>query len=132
MGLGDVGGHWRLAAARLAGRGRREGRPYWLRRRRAAWDARELLAVPLHTGIATWRRHHQRPWHSVAAWSPSLDAAAWRHIEVREGAQGPLVVEVGTRRVVSRTQRRQPGDEALWAVRRSRDRDQDAVVPVDA
>jgi len=61
-----------------------------------------------------------------------LDATAWRRIEVRDGAKGPLVVEIVKRRVVSRTHRRQQGDEELLAVRRSRDRDQDKVVKVDS
>ena len=67
----------------------------------------------------------------MEAWSQSLDEAAWRRIDVRDGAKGPLVVEVVKRRVVSRTHRRQPGDEELLAVLRYRDRDQDEVVKVD-
>src|SRR4029453_5607652 len=55
----------------------------------------------------------------------------WRRIDVRDGSKGPLVVEMVTRRVVSRTHRRQPGDEELLAVLRYRDRDQDEVVKVD-
>jgi hypothetical protein len=61
-----------------------------------------------------------------------LDEAAWQRIDVRDGSQGPLVVEVVKRRVVSRTHRRQQGAAALLAVMRSRDRDQDAVVNVDS
>jgi hypothetical protein len=61
-----------------------------------------------------------------------LDEAAWQRIDVRDGSQGPLVVEVVKRRVVSRTHRRQQGDEELLAVLRSRDRDQDTVVNVDS
>jgi len=50
---------------------------------------------------------------------------------VRDGSTGPLVVEVVTRRVVSRTHRRQQGDEELLVVIRSRDRDQEQVVQGD-
>ena len=64
-------------------------------------------------------------------WSQALDATAWRRIDVRDGAKSPLVVEIVKRRVVSRTHRRQQGDEELLAVIRYRDRDQDKVVKVD-
>jgi len=67
----------------------------------------------------------------VQAWSQALAATAWRRIEVRDGAKSPLVVEIVKRRVVSRTHRRQQGDEELLAVLRYRDRDQDKVVQVD-
>src|SRR5215213_1342472 len=45
--------------------------------------------------------------------------------------KGPLGVEAVKRRVVSRTHRRQPGDEETLVVIRSRDRDQQEVVKVD-
>src|SRR5713101_7128821 len=117
------------------------GRPYWCRRRLAALDERSLLAVPSHTAIRDletplpeYRGKGRRPgrsWHSVQAWSQALDATAWRRLDVRDGANGPLVVEIVKRRVVSRTHRRQQGDEELLAVMRYRDRDQDQVVKVD-
>jgi hypothetical protein len=50
---------------------------------------------------------------------------------VRDGSKGPLVVEAVKRRVVSRTHRRQQGEEELLVVRRYRDRDQQKVVKVD-
>src|SRR5919106_402151 len=77
------------------------GRPYWFRRRLAALGERYLLAVPsnttmrdLETPLPEYRgqgRRPTRPWHSVQAWSQALDATAWRCIEVRDGANGPLV-----------------------------------------
>src|SRR5438128_5438651 len=76
-------------------------------------------------------RRPTRPWQSVAAWSQSLGDEAWRRIDVRDGSKGPLVVEVVKRRVVSRTHRRQPGDEGMVVVIRYRDRDQEQVVKVD-
>jgi len=118
------------------------GRPSWCRRRLAALDERSLLAVPsntairdLETPLPAYRgkgRRPARPWHSVQAWSQALDATAWRRIDVRDGAKGPLVVESVKRRVVSRTHRRQQGDEEWLAVMRYRDRDQDQVVQVDS
>ena len=38
-------------------------------------------------------RRSTRPWQNVAAWSQSLGEEAWRSIDVRDGAKGPLVVE---------------------------------------
>lgn len=76
-------------------------------------------------------RQPQRPWQSVAPWSRALGEDAWHRIDVRDGAKGPRVGDVVTRRVVSRTPRRQQGDEAMVGVRRSRDRDQQQVVQVD-
>jgi SRSO17 transposase len=117
------------------------GRPYWFRRRLAALGERSLLAVPSNTAIRDLEtpppephgkgRRPTRPWQGVPAWSQSLDEAAWQRIAVRDGSKRPLVVEVVKRRVVSRTHRRQQGDEALLAVIRSRDRAQEAVVKVD-
>src|SRR2546428_10705528 len=88
------------------------GRPSWFRRRLASLGERYLLAVPSNTTIRDLEtpppeyggkgRHPTRPWQSVVAW--------WR-IDVRDGSKGPLVVEVVKRRVVSRTHRRQQGDE---------------------
>ncbi len=117
------------------------GRPAWFRRRLAALDERYLLAVPSNTAIRDLEtplpeyggkgRRPARPWHSVQAWSQALAATAWRCLDVRDGAKGPLVVEIVKRRVVSRTHRRQQGDEELVVVIRSRDRDQEQVVQVD-
>src|SRR6266516_600916 len=116
------------------------GRPYWFRRRLAALGEHYLLAVPSNTAIRDLEtpaaspgkgRRPQRSWQSVEVWSQSLDEAAWRRIDVRDGSKGPLVVEVVKRRVVSRTHRRQQGDEELLTVIRYRDRDQDEVVKVD-
>jgi hypothetical protein len=50
---------------------------------------------------------------------------------VRDGAQGPLVVDIIKRRGVSRTHRRQEGAEELLVVVRYRDRDNHRVVKMD-
>ncbi len=50
---------------------------------------------------------------------------------MRDGSKGPLVVEAVKRRVVSRTHRRQQGDQETLVVIRYRDRDQAQVVKVD-
>jgi len=50
---------------------------------------------------------------------------------VRDGSKGPLVVEAVKRCVVSRTHRRQQGDQETLVVIRYRDRDNQQVVKVD-
>jgi SRSO17 transposase len=117
------------------------GRPSWFRRRLAALKERYLLAVPSTTTIrdleaplpeyAGQGRRPTRPWHSVQAWGQAVEASTWQRIEVRDGAKGPLVIEIVKRRVVSRNHRRQQGDEELLTVIRYRDRDQDQVVQID-
>jgi len=117
------------------------GRPYWFRRRLAALGERYLLAVPSNTLIRDLEieppessgrgRRPNRPWQSVATWSQALDEQAWRRIDVRDGAKGPLVVDSVKRRVVSRTHRRQQGDEELMVVVRYRERDNNRIVKVD-
>ena len=117
------------------------GRPYWFRRRLAALGERYVLAVPLNTAMRDLEiappaysgrgRRPQRPWQNVEAWSQPLADEAWCRVDVRDGSKGPLVVEVVKRRVVSRTHRRQQGDEEMVVVIRYRDRDNQQVVKVD-
>jgi len=117
------------------------GRPYWFRRRLVALGERYMLAVPSNTLLRDLEtpppeysgrgRRPTRPWQSVAQWCQSLDDAAWRRIDVRDGSKGPLVVDVVKRRVASRTHRRQQGDEEMLVVMRYRDRDNQQVVKVD-
>jgi SRSO17 transposase len=117
------------------------GRPDWLRRRLAALGARYVVAVPSQTlmraleiepPVSSGRgRPPPRPWQRVEQGCPSLDDEAWRRIDVRDGAKGPLVVDVVKRRVASRTHRRQQGDEETVVVMRYRDRDNQQVVKVD-
>jgi SRSO17 transposase len=117
------------------------GRPSWFRRRLATLDERYLLAVPSNTAMRDLEveppaysgrgRRPTRPWHSVEAWSQSRDDEAWQRLDVRDGSKGPLVVEAVKRRVVSRTHRRQQGDQETLVVIRSRERDQHEVVKVD-
>jgi SRSO17 transposase len=117
------------------------GRPSWFRRRLDALGERYMLAVPSNTSMRDVEveppaysgrgRHPQRPWQPVAAWSQSLDAAAWHRLDVRDGSKGPLVIEAVKRQVVSRTHRRQQGAQETLVVLRYRDRDQEQVVKVD-
>jgi SRSO17 transposase len=117
------------------------GRPSWFRRRLEALGEQYVLAVPSNTSMRDMEveppehrgrgRRPQRPWQHVEAWSQSLDNTAWHRIDVRDGSKGPLVVEAVQRRVVSRTHRRQQGDQETLVVIRYRDRDQAQVVKVD-
>jgi len=117
------------------------GRPYWFRRRLAGLGKRYMLAVPsntlmrdLETALPAYNgrgRRPQRPWQGVEQWATALPENAWRRIDVRDGAKGPLVVDVVTRRVVSRTPKRQQGHEEMVVVMRYRDRDKQEVVKVD-
>lgn len=117
------------------------GRPYWFRRRLAHLGERYLLAVPGNTlmrDLATAPpesssrgRRPKRPWQRIEQWSASLAQDAWTTIDVRDGAKGPLVVDIVKRRVAARTPQRQEGHAETVVVVRYRDRDRQEVVKVD-
>ncbi len=117
------------------------GRPYWFRRRLRELNERYLLAVPSNISIRDLEgsepeysgkgRRPKRPWQSVSEWAEGLGDQRWKRLEVRDGSKGPLVVEAVKCRVVSRTHRRQQGDEELLVVIRYRDRDEQQVVKID-
>src|SRR5713226_4118389 len=117
------------------------GRPYWFRRRLDRLGERYLLAVPGNTLIRDLEaapptysgrgRRPQRPWQGINLWRTSLPAEAWTTIDVRDGAKGPLVVDIVKRRVVARTPQRQEGHGETVVVVRYRDRDTEQVVKVD-
>ena len=117
------------------------GRPAWFRRRLAGLGERYLLAVPSNTLIRDLEtappaysgrgRRPQRPWQRVDQWAQALGEDAWRRVTVRDGSKGSLVVDLVKRRVVSRTPRRQQGDEEMVVVIRYRDRGSQQVVKVD-
>lgn len=117
------------------------GRPYWFRRRLRELGERYLLAVPSNTSIRDLEapepeysgrgRRPKRPWQSVSEWAEGVADAGWKRLEVRDGSKGPLVVEALKCRVVSRTHRRQSGDEELLVVMRYRDREAQQVVKID-
>jgi len=117
------------------------GRPSWCRRRLDRLGEREMLAVPGNTLMRDLEapppaprgrgRRPQRPWQGLEPWQTALPAAAWTTLAVRDGAQGPLVVDLVKRRVVARTPQRQAGHEETLVVIRYRARDTDRVVQVD-
>jgi SRSO17 transposase len=117
------------------------GRPYWFRRRLASLGERYLLAVPGSTLIRDLSspvpaysgrgRRPKRPWQRLDRWSAALPQGSWKTLEVRDGAKGPLVVEITTCPVVARTPQRQEGHRELAVVIRYLDRDQQEVVKID-
>jgi SRSO17 transposase len=118
------------------------GRPSWFRRRLRELHERYLLAVPSNTMIrdleveppaGTGRgRPPQRPWQSVSQWAAAQPASAWTTIDVRDGSKGPLFVQVLSRRVRTRNERRQESpDDELLVVIRYRDRENQAVTKTD-
>jgi SRSO17 transposase len=117
------------------------GRPYWFRRRLDHLGEQYLLAVPCNTQIRDLDtdppeysgagRPPKRPWTRVDQWLGTLDKRHWTKVDVRDGSKGPLLVEVVTRRVVARTDRRQEGHEEVLVVIRYKDRDDRRVLQTD-
>jgi SRSO17 transposase len=104
------------------------GRPAWFRRRLAGDQRRYFLAVPSNTTIRDLEeppppyggqgRRPKTPFRGVRAWCAALPAEAWTKLTVRDGEKGPLEVEIVTRRVESKIDRRVVGfEEALVVVR---------------
>ena len=117
------------------------GRPYAFRKRLHDLDERYLLAVPSNTMIRDLEsepppysgrgRRPSRPWQRMDAFLASRLDNEWTTIDVRDGAKGPLIVEVLTRRVMGRNHRRQQGHEEVFVAVRYRDRDNQHVVKTD-
>ena len=117
------------------------GRPYAFRRDLQDMQERYLLAVPSNTLIRDLEseaplysghgRPRQRPWQRVDRWLAALPETAWTRLEVRDGAKGPLSVEIVKRRVVARAPKRQAGHDEVLVVIRYKDRDDQRVVKTD-
>jgi SRSO17 transposase len=117
------------------------GRPYWFRRRLDRLGERYLLAVPSNTLIRDLETdppayggigpYPKRPWMRVDRWATLRADDEWNEVDVRDGAKGPLIVQVAIRRVVARTDKRQEGHEEVLIVIRYRDRDDQRVIKTD-
>lgn len=117
------------------------GRPSAFRRKLRGRGERYLLAVPSNTTIRDLEtdepeysgqgRPPKRPWLRVDNFAGGLPKSAWTAIDVRDGAKGPLLVEITKRCVAGRNHRRQQGDEELLVVIRYRERDKRRVVKTD-
>jgi SRSO17 transposase len=98
-----------------------------------AMGERYLLAVPSNTTIRDLDgegpsgsqpgRRLKRPFEQVRAWALAQPEQAWRRIEVRSGAKGPLAVDLLMTRVVAQTDRGRIGPEELLVVLRTREDD---------
>ena len=63
-------------------------------------------------------RRPKAPWHSVTQWRQSLYLPAWRRLTVRDGEKGPVEIEMITRRVQTRLERKRTGPEEWLVVTR--------------
>jgi hypothetical protein len=117
------------------------GRPHWFRWALQQRGEQYMLAVPCNTLIRDLEvepptrkgngRPPNRPWVRVDKWLAAQPATAWTTLDVRDGAKGPLIVELLKRRVAARTDKHQQApDEVLVAIR-YRDRDDQRVVKTD-
>src|SRR5712691_5399512 len=89
---------------------------------------RYVLGVPCNTTIrdleAPLPAYHGRgrrpkaPWQSVTDWRPLLSPDAWTHVTVRDGEKGPVEIEMATRRVQTRLERKRTGPEEWLVVTR--------------
>jgi SRSO17 transposase len=117
------------------------GRPYWFRRDLHQRGEQYLLAMQSTTLIRDLEvappegtghgRRPNRPWTRVDRWTAGRGADEWITIDVRDGAKGPLLVQILKRSVAARTPQRQQGHDEMLVVIRYQDRDQQRVVKTD-
>ena len=58
------------------------------------------------------------PWQSVTVWRHALDPEAWVHVTVRDGEKGPVELEMVTRLVQTRLERKRTGPHEWLGVTR--------------
>jgi SRSO17 transposase len=102
------------------------GRSSAFRRDLRVLEERYLLAVPSNTLVrdleATPPQYSGRgprpkvPFVRVDRWREALPEDTWTTIDVRDGARGPLVVQVVKRRVQAKTDRRRNGPEEVLMI----------------
>ncbi len=107
------------------------GRSTVFRRDLRVMEERYLLAVPSNTTVRDLQGERpvyqgrgakpKRPFEQARRWRESLPEEAWTRITVRDGEKGPLEVEIVTRRVEAKTDRRRVGPEEMLVVIRSLD-----------
>jgi SRSO17 transposase len=89
---------------------------------------RYVLGVPCNTTIRDLEaprpeyggrgRRPKAPWQSVRVWRHSLGGQKWTHLRVRDGEKGPVEIEMITRRVQTRLERKRSGPEEWLVVTR--------------
>jgi hypothetical protein len=76
------------------------------------------LLSNLERKILWGSRHRKVPFCQVRTWVDQLPNDAWTHMQVRDGDKEPLTVEIVSRRVQAKTEKRQVGpEETLVAIR---------------
>ncbi len=63
-------------------------------------------------------RRPKAPWQSVCAWRQSFGSDEWIRLTVRDGEKGPVEIEMVTRRVQTRLERKRTGPEEWLVVTR--------------
>jgi SRSO17 transposase len=104
------------------------GRSSAFRRDLRGLEERYLLAVPSNTLIRDLNaepppysgrgRHPQVPFTRVDRWREALPQKAWKNVNVRDAARGPLVVQAVKTRVLAKTDRRRNGPEETLVILR--------------
>jgi len=89
---------------------------------------RYVLGVPCTTTIRDLEapgpvyqgrgRPPKPPWQSVTVWRHALVPEAWAHVTVRDGEKGPVGIEMVTRRVQTRLERKRTGPDEWLVVTR--------------
>ena len=74
-------------------------------------------------------RRPKAPWQSVRTWRQILTADAWTHLTVRDGEKGPVEMEMVTRRVQTRLERKRTGPEEWLVITRRALADDSALEP---
>ncbi len=98
---------------------------------------RYVLGVPCNTTMRDLEaplpayqgrgRPPKPPWQSVTVWRHALDPDAWARLTVRDGEKGPVGIEMVTRRVQTRLERKRTGPEEWLVVTRRPLTDEDTL-----
>ncbi len=91
-------------------------------------DERYVLGIPCNTTmrdleapLPAYRGRGRRPkalWQAVSTWRHTLAPAGWTRLTVRDGEKGPITIEMITRRVQTRLERKRTGPEEWLVVTR--------------
>jgi SRSO17 transposase len=104
------------------------GRHTRFRRKLRERGERYVLGVPctpsmrdLEAPLPAYQGRGRRPkvpWQSVSAWRQSFGSPGWTRLTVRDGEKGPVGMEMVTRRVQTRLERKRAGPEEWLVVTR--------------
>src|SRR6266436_296478 len=104
------------------------GRSTWFRGELRARGERYVLGVPCTTTMRDLEvplpayqgcgRRPKAPWQSVRTWRKALHPEGWTRLTVRDGEKGPVEIEMVTRRVQTRLERKRTGPQEWLVVTR--------------